>query len=303
VIVPTVNLGTAGNYSVLAGQTVTNTLTPPATTLSLGLGLSPGSAITGFPPGLIAGPVDIADAEAIQAQVDLTTAYGDAATRPVNFTTPAELGNLVLVGGVHSALAQGALLLTGTLTLDGQGDPNSVFIIQTNSTLTTASSSTVNLINRAQECNVFWQIGSSAELGTNSVFAGNILALTSITVTTGVTVRGRALAINGSVTLDSNTFTTPSCDMSVPTPPVTSGATTTSTSSTSTTAVGGATTTTAAAGGTTTTTAGGAGTPTTSTPITMLPFTGSPTAGTFALSICAFVIGAYLMRRARVVKR
>ena len=298
-IVPTVNLGTAANYSVVAGQTVTN-VNNPGTTLSLGLALSPGSAITGFPPGIIDGSVDIADAEAVLAQSHLTAAYVDAQTRVPDFTIPAQLGNQVLIGGVYSATLQGALLLTGPLTLDAQGDPNTVFIIQTDSELTTASASTVILINRAQECNVFWQVGSSATLGTNSVFAGNILAQASVTVTTGTTVRGRAMAIDGSVTLDTNTFTTPTCDFTLPSDPIPPA---TTTSTTSTTAVGGATTTTAGSGGTSTTAAGGAGTPTTSTPFTSLPFTGSPTGGTLALSISAFAIGTYLMRRARFVKR
>ena len=116
--------------------------------------------------------------------------------------------------GVYAGPSKSPLSLTGPLVLDGAGDPNSVFIFQTDSTLITGSGSTVTLINGAQECNVFWQVGSSATLGTGSVFIGNILALTSITVTTSVTVHGRALARNGAVTLDNDTFTTPTCAQS-----------------------------------------------------------------------------------------
>jgi hypothetical protein len=117
---------------------------------------------------------------------------------------------------VYAGPSKGALGLTGKLTLDGAGDPNSVFIFQTNSTLITGSGSTVTLINGAQECNVFWQVGSSATLGTGSTFVGNILALTSITVNSSVTVHGRALARNGGVTLTNDTFTAPSCATSAP---------------------------------------------------------------------------------------
>nr|MDQ3371322.1 ice-binding family protein [Actinomycetota bacterium] len=114
--------------------------------------------------------------------------------------------------------ASGTFEITGALTLDAQGDPDAVFIFQTDSTLITASASRVVLINGAQACNVFWQIGSSATLGTNSSFAGNILALTSITATTGATVDGRLLARNGAVTLDSNTITASQCAVAVPVP-------------------------------------------------------------------------------------
>ncbi|HEY5011370.1 MAG TPA: ice-binding family protein, partial [Acidimicrobiia bacterium] len=139
-----------------------------------------------------------------------------AAGRPLSATTGANLANRHLVGGVYAGPSKGALSLTGPLVLDGAGNPNSVFIFQTNSSLITASSSTVSLINGAQECNVFWQVGSSATLGTGSVFTGNIMALTSISVTSGVTVHGRALARNGAVTLDNDVFTRPTCALSVP---------------------------------------------------------------------------------------
>jgi Ice-binding-like len=209
-IVPTISLATAANYAVLGGQTVTNT---GPSILNGSLGLWPGTAISGFPPGQVLPPgtTDTTNAVAQQAQSDLTAAYLAAAGRPINATEPADLSGLTLVGGVYAGPSKSALSLNGTLILDGAGDPNSVFIFQTNSTLITGSSSTVTLINGAQECNVFWQVGSSATLGTGSVFAGNILALTSISVTTGVTVHGRALARNGAVTLDTDTFTRPTC--------------------------------------------------------------------------------------------
>lgn len=224
-IVPTVQLGTAASYSALAGSTVTNT---GNSVLNSSAGLWPGTSITGFPPGLVTAPgtIDATSAAAQQAQSDLTAAYNDAASRSIDATTAADLTNLVLLGGVYAAPSKGALSLSGPLVLDGAGNPNSVWIFQTDSTLTTASASTVTLINAAQACNVFWQVGSSATLGTNSVFVGNVLALTSITVTTGATVQGRALARNGAVTLDTNTFTQPLCDLSAPTTTTTALATT-----------------------------------------------------------------------------
>ena len=218
VIVPTVELATAANYSVLAGTPhITNT---GPSVLALDAGVSPGTAVVGFPPGQVLGDIDAGNAEALQGQADLTAAYVDAAGRPVDVTTTSDLGGLTLVGGVYSGPSKSPLEITGPLVLDGEGDPDAVFIFQTDSTLITDSASSVTLINGAQECNVFWQVGSSATLGTDSVFAGNILALTSISVTTGVTVHGRALARNGAVTLDTDVFETPTCD-------VTSAATTT----------------------------------------------------------------------------
>jgi hypothetical protein len=209
-VAPTVPLGTSANYAVLGASTVTNT---GGSILDGSLGLWPGTSITGFPPGLVLPPgsTDTTNATAQQAQSDLTVAYVNAAGRPLDATTTADLANLKLGAGVYAGPSKSPLSLTGPLLLDGAGDPSSVFIFQTDSTLITGSGSTVTLINGAQECNVFWQVGSSATLGTSSVFTGNILALTSITVTNSVTVHGRALARNGAVTLDNDTFTRPTC--------------------------------------------------------------------------------------------
>ena len=200
-----VGLGTAASFAVLAGQTVTNT---GPSVITGGIGLSPGSAVTGFPPGTVNGTIHTADAVALQAQADLTTAYNDAAGRAASATVSADLGGQKLVPGVYTG---GTLGLTGTLTLDAQGDPSAVFVFQSASTLITASSSRVTIINGGNACNVFWQVTSSATLGTSSVFVGTVLALTSVTATTGAVIFGRLLARNGAVTLDSNQMNRPSC--------------------------------------------------------------------------------------------
>jgi len=223
-VVATVPLGTSANYSVLAGSTVTNT---GNSTLGGSLGVWPGTSITGFPPGKVLGTTDKTNAAAKNAQSNLTAAYVNAAGRPLDATTAADLSGRTLQGGVYAGPSKGALGLTGKLTLDGAGNANSVFIFQTNSTLITGSSSTVTLINGAQECNVFWKVGSSATLGTGSTFVGNILALTSITVNRSVTVHGRALARNGAVTLNNDTFTKPTCALSSPVTTTSAAATST----------------------------------------------------------------------------
>lgn len=201
-------LGTAAPFSVLAGSAVTNTGTSVVTG---DVGVSPGSSITGFPPGVvIGGALHSNDAVAVLAQSDLTIAYNNVAAAPCTLDlTGQDLGGMILTPGVYcfSSSAQ----LTGLLRLNAQGDPAAVFLFKIGSTLTTASGATVQVFNGGVNCNVFWQVGSSATLGTSSVFTGNILALTSITVTNSVTVHGRALARNGAVTLDNDTFTRPTC--------------------------------------------------------------------------------------------
>jgi LPXTG-motif cell wall-anchored protein len=218
-----VGLGTAASYAIIAGSTITNT---GPSVISGDVGLSPGTAVTGFPPGIANGTIHATDAAALQAQADVTTAYNDAAGRTPAAAVSADLGGQTLVAGVY---AGPTLALTGTLTLDAQGDPSAVFVFQTASTLMTASSSTVAFINGANACNVFWQVGSSATLGTNSVFVGTVLALTSIAAETGASVTGRLLARNGAVTLDTNVINNGTCTTETP-------ATTTTTADTTTTA-------------------------------------------------------------------
>lgn len=202
-----VGLGTAAPFAVLAGTpAVTNT---GPSTITGDLGISPGSAVTGFPPGTVTGTIHAADAVAVQAQTDLTTAYTVAAALPVS-ATHGTLGGLTLVGGVYNAGGV-TLDLTGTLTLDGQNDPSSVWVFQATSDLITASSSSVSLINGANPCNVFWQVTSSATLGSGSTFVGTIMALTSITLADGVMINGRALARNGQVTLINDSINASTC--------------------------------------------------------------------------------------------
>jgi type VI secretion system secreted protein VgrG len=189
--------------------------------------LSPGSAVTGFPPGIALGAPHIADAVALQAQADLTTAFNDAAGRALTASVAGDLVGQTLLPGVYKST--GPLAVSGALTLNGQGNPNSVFIFQVASTLITASASSIVLTNSAQACNIYWQVGSSATLGTASSFKGTIMALESITVTTGTRVEGRALARNGQVSLDTNVFTMPGCDTTTPTPTVTETVTATAT--------------------------------------------------------------------------
>jgi Ice-binding-like len=203
----TVGLGTAAPFAVLAGTP--KVASTGATVINGNLGISPAKAVTGFPPGIVHGAIHKGDAVALQAQSDLTTAYTDAAGRPVT-ATHGTLGGLTLASGVYTA--GGVVLdLTGTLTLDGQNNPNAVWIFKATSSLVTASSSKVKLINGASSCNVFWQVTSSATLGSGSTFVGTIMALTSITIGSGVTVHGRALARNGKVTLIDDTITSSPC--------------------------------------------------------------------------------------------
>jgi Ice-binding-like/IPTL-CTERM motif len=193
------------SYAVLAGSTVTNTATP--TMVTGNLGVSPGTSVTGFPPGVVvSGSIHSADASAGEAQSELTALYGTLASTACNTDlTGQDLGGKTLTPGVYcfSTSAQ----LTGTLTLDAQGNPDATFTFKIGSTLTTASGSTVLLINNASSCSVFWQVGSSATLGTGTALAGSIVALSSITLNTSSSITGRILARNGAVTLDDNQVT------------------------------------------------------------------------------------------------
>jgi type VI secretion system secreted protein VgrG len=205
-----INLNTANAFAVLAGSAITST---GNSVVNGDLGLFPGTAVTGFPPGIVNGTTHVADAVAQQAQNDLTTAYNTAAGLAPNQTlTGQDLGGLTLTPGVY--FFANSAQLTGRLTLNGEGLADPVFVFQIGSTLTTASDSSVVTINddgsTTPGISVFWQVGSSATLGTGSAFEGNILALTSITADTETSVLdGRLLALNGAVTLDHNTITAP----------------------------------------------------------------------------------------------
>jgi hypothetical protein len=201
-----VPLGTSGNFAVLAGSTVTNT---GSTVINGNVGVSPGTSVTGFPPGIVnGGSIHAADGVAGTAQNDLTTAYVNATGRPSNGALPGDIGGMTFLPGVYTTAS--SLGITGTVTLNGNGNPNAVFIFQIGSTLTTAANnSIVNLIGGAQVSNVFWQVGSSATLGTYTLFNGTILAQASITLNTGAVLNGRALARTGAVTLAGNTVSNP----------------------------------------------------------------------------------------------
>ena len=195
-----------GNLSVLAGSTVTNT---GSSVISGDVDVYPGTALVGFPPGLAGGTLHSADGTAATGQATATAAYLDAAGRSGGTTVSGDLTGQTLTAGVYKSTS--SLALSGKLTLDAKGNSAAVFIFQIGSTLTTGSGSQVILANGASACNIFWQVGSSATLGTYSTFNGNILALTSITITTGVNLQGSALAQTGAVTLDTDVITNCSC--------------------------------------------------------------------------------------------
>src|SRR5680860_893355 len=252
---PPVDLGTTSSFAVLAGSTITN-IGPTTINGDAGgdVGLYPDASFTGQSSVTLTGTVHLTDDVARVAKDDLVAAYDDAAGRTPVSRIPTELGGSTLLPGVSDS-ASGWLQITGTLTLDAQGDPNAVFVFKTASTLITASNSNVSLLNGARFCRVFWQVGSSATLGVNSHFVGHIFALTSITANTGATVQGQLLARNGAVTLDTNTITNGLC------PTIATTTTTSSSSTTSTVPGSSATTTTTTTSSTTTTTS----TPTTTT--------------------------------------
>ncbi|WP_405984128.1 ice-binding family protein [Streptomyces sp. NBC_00872] len=193
-----------GLFAVLGGASVSNT---GLSNVTGDLGVSPGASITGFPPGQVDGSIHNSDTVAAAGHADLITTYNDAVGRIPDAGISGDLGGLTLLPGVYNATS--SIGLTGTLTLDAQGDRNAVWVFQIGSPLTTATASNVLLVNGATARNVIWQVGSSATLGTDSDFAGRVLAQISITVNAGVTVNGQVLAIDGSVTLDTNTITRP----------------------------------------------------------------------------------------------
>jgi hypothetical protein len=191
-----VNLGSAGTYGILAGTDITCVT---GGIINADVGVSPGNTLTGFPPCTVSGQKNLGNAAAAQAQIDLTTAYNTLAGMacpPANVIV-ANLGGTTKPAGVYCAAS--AISVSGTLTLDGGGDPNAVFVFQAGSSLTTAGN--IVLIGGAQAKNVYWQVGSSATIGTGSAWQGNILALSSISLIDNATLNGRALARNGKVSL------------------------------------------------------------------------------------------------------
>ena len=208
-----VDLGTAQSFAVLAGSGITNT---GPTTITGDVGSHPTTTQTGFGSVTLTGTNHFGDATTQAAKTDLTAAYIDAAGQGPQIPITADLGTMSpLTPGVYNSGS--SIGLTGTLILDGGGDPDAVFVFQAGSTLTAETSSSVVLINGAQACNVYWQVGSSATLKTTSAFQGTILALESITMNTNATLIGQALARNGAVTLDTNTITRPLCSPAVTT--------------------------------------------------------------------------------------
>jgi hypothetical protein len=202
-----ISLGSANSFAVLGGSAVTNTGT---SFIDGNVGVSPLTSVSGFPPGVITGgTIHAADGVADGAQSDLTIAYDNAAGQSTDVTLSADPVGSTLAPGVYTAPA--SLGISGDVTLDGGGDPHAVFVFQAGSSLIAASGTRILLQNGAQACNVFWQVSSSATIGTGSNFAGNILALTSIGMDTGATLDGRVLARNGAVTLDDNVINKSTC--------------------------------------------------------------------------------------------
>lgn len=204
IVQPIVSLAGSANFAILAGSAITST---GSTIINGDLGLSPGSSIGGFPPGIIVGTQHINDAIANQAKLDLTAAYNDAAGRTSTeiVTLSGNIGGLTLTPGLYKSTSTLAIS-SGDLTFDAKGNASAVFIIQIASTLTTTSGRKVILSGGALASNIFWQVGSSATFGTTSVFKGTVMAMQSITFNTGATLDGKALARIGGITLAGNTI-------------------------------------------------------------------------------------------------
>lgn len=198
-------LGAASSYAILAGSGITIAGSVNSTAITGDIGTHPTPAITGLGNVVLNGVNHADDAVTQTAKNDLVTAYNEAAGRGPVITIGTELGGTTRAPGIYDS-ADGTFAITGVLTLDGQGDPDAVFIFRASTTLITAGSSRVTLAGCANAANIYWLVGSSATLGASSSLTGTILAQQSITVLTGATVEGRALALNGAVTLDTNTF-------------------------------------------------------------------------------------------------
>jgi hypothetical protein len=199
-----ISLAAAANFAILAGSAVSST---GATVVTGDLGLSPGSSVGGFPPGILNGTLRINDVIANQAKLDLTAAYNDAAGRTCTdiVTLSGNIGGLTLTPGLYKSTSSLAIS-SGDLTFDAKGNADAVFIIQIASTLTTTSGRKVILSGGALASNIFWQVGSSATFGTTSVFKGTVMAMQSITFNTGATIDGRGLARVGAVVMGGNTI-------------------------------------------------------------------------------------------------
>jgi hypothetical protein len=203
-IQPAVVLSGVSNFAIIAGSAITNT---GATSITGDLGLSPGTSVGGFPPGVLTGTLQVNTNLSIQGKLDLKTAYNDAAGRVATdiVTLSGNIGGLTLTPGLYKTTSSLAVS-SGDLTFDAKGDANAVFIIQIASSLTVTSGRKVFLKGSASASNIFWKVGSSATFGTTSSFKGTILAMQSITFNTGATLNGRALAQTGGVTLAGNTI-------------------------------------------------------------------------------------------------
>ncbi len=222
--IPPVDFGSAEDCAVMAGKAVNST---DLTTITGEVTLSPGTALTGFPPGKVHGEIHMNDQEAREYKADMVAAYNDAAGRTPTATIPPDIGGgATLTPGVYDTPG-GVFRLAGTLTLDAKGDLDAVFIFQADSALRTARVSNIDLENGAQENNIVWQVGDSATLGTYSTFRGSVLALNDVTVMEGAAVYGRAMALNASVALD-GTNTLPTTRITLPdNPPTTTDLTST----------------------------------------------------------------------------
>ena len=310
---PTINQGTTSTYGVLAASTVTNTgATTISGTAGSNIGLSPGTSYTNTGSVTIgSGATNITNSAASIAQSDLVTAYNDLSIPTAATLTNLDLGGQTLTPGAY---VSGSSLANSTnLTFDALGDSTAIFIIKAVSTVITSSASTMTLTNGAQACNIYWQVGSSATLGTNSTFIGHVYALTSITATTGATIYGQLLARNAAVTLDNNTIVNNACTTPVVTTTTTQVAATTSTAPKTTTTAPKTTTTapktaTTAPKSSTTTPKTATTTPVsakTTVPRPQLPNTGTNT-GQLALIVAAVgALGAiaYVLRRRALSKQ